>query len=186
MHVLNLFLTLFSLLVGIGRVHADSIEPADSTPAIVNHIKEIQNLTAEMALVVQNWNGDILDALAIRSASSSLIEAIETGTETATQSKKMSVRKAIKVKRATKKLVEVTRSSLNTITDSKLLFDHAGLTSTMISRLEKTREAADTLIAAIVDKLPRVGKRIGRKLGRQIATAFDSAIAEFSDEPGEN
>lgn len=186
MHVLNIFLTLFSLLVGISSAHAEPLELLDATPGIVNHIKEIQDLTVEMATVVQNWNGDVLDALAITAASNSLIEAIEDGTKTATNSEKMKVKHAIKVKRATKKLVEVIKSSLNTITRSKLLFDHAGLTSIMISRLEETKEAADTLIAAIVDKLPKVGKRIGRKLGRKIAAAFDSAIEEFSKEPGQD
>lgn len=181
-----LLLSLFSLLGGGSRVHAERIEPVESTPAIVNHIKEIQNLTVEMASVVKDWKGDVLDALAITAASNSLIESIESGTKTAIDSDKMSVRKAIKVKRATKELVVVIKSSLGTITDSKLLFDHAGLTSIMISRLEKTKKAADDLITAIVDKLPRVGKRIGRKLGRQIGAAFDSAIADFSNEPGQD
>lgn len=181
-----LFLVLFSLLGGRNSVHAEPIEPVESTPAIVNHIKEIQNLTVEMASVVKNWNGDVLDALAITVASNSLIDSIESGTETATNSDKMSVRRAIKVKRATKKLLVTIQSSLDTITDSKQLFDHAGLTSIMISRLEKTKEKANDLITAIVDKLPRVGKRTGRKLGRQIGAAFDSAIAKFSNEPGQH
>lgn len=181
-----ILLFLLSLLGDGNSVHAEGVESVESTPAIVNHIQKIQNLTVEMASVVKDWNGDLLDALAITVASKSLIDSIESGTETAIGSEKMSVRKAIKVKRATKQLVVVIKSSLGTITDSKLLFDHAGLTSIMISRLEKTKEAADDLIAAIVDKLPRVGRRIGRKLGRKIGAAFDSAIAKFSNEPGQD
>lgn len=182
MMLLNLFLTLLSLLVGASSVGARLSETVESTPAIVGHIKQVQNQTVEMASIVKNWDGDIVSALPILSASGSLLQAIEDGTGTATNlSKDMSVRQAIKVKKATKELLKHIESSLGTITGSKLLFDHAGLTSMMISKLEDTKKAAEGLIAAIVDKLP-VGKGIGRKLGRKISAAFDSAIADFSGE----
>lgn len=182
MLLLNLFLTLLSLLVGASSVGAGLVGTVESTPAIVGHIKEVQNQTVEMASIVKNWDGDIVTALPILSASGSLLQAIEDGTGTAANlSKDMSVGEAIKVKRATKELLKHIESSLDTITGSKLLFDHAGLTSMMISKIEDTKKAAEGLIAAIVDKLP-VGKGIGRKLGRKISAAFDSAIADFSGE----
>lgn len=177
MLLLHFFLVVLPLLFGI---HADVLEPA--VPEIVNSIEDIQKLTIEMASVVQKWNGDIVGALPITEASDSLIKAIEDGAETAKKSQKMKIRAALKVKKATKKLLKDTESSLGTITSSKARFDNAGLTSIMVSRLQETKTAADTLIGAIVDKLPKAGKRVGRKLGKKIAAAFDSAIAEFSKE----
>lgn len=185
MLVLKFFLVTLPLLLGI---HASVLETAGYTytPAIVEGIKEIQGSTEEMASVVKNWDGDVLAALPITAASNAVMEAIKSGTETANKSKKMGVGKAIKVKRATKELLKVLESSLGTITSTKALFDHAGLTSIMRSRLEETKEAADALIGAIVEKLPKVGRKTGRKLGRKIAAAFDSAIADFSAEPGQD
>ncbi|POS77885.1 hypothetical protein DHEL01_v203724 [Diaporthe helianthi] len=179
MHFLHFFLVVLPLLLGI---HADVLESAGSTPAIVSHLEEIQELTIEMASMVQNWDGDVVTSVPITIASDSIIKAIESGTETATNSKKMSVSKAIKVKRATKNLLKAIESSLGTVASKKALFDHAGLTSTMISRLKDSKGAAATLNGAIVEKLPKVGKKVGEKLGRKIVAAFDSAIAHFSDE----
>ncbi|KAG6357182.1 hypothetical protein INS49_015060 [Diaporthe citri] len=182
MLISNFCLTLLSLLIGVSAAHADLVETVESTPAVIDHLKEVQSQTVEMALVVEKWNGDILDAIAILTASDSLLKAIDDGTDTARDlPKKMTTRQAIKVKRATKELLKHIKSSLGTIARSKPLFDHAGLTSTMMSKLEETKEGAEKLIAAIVDKL-RVGKGIGRKLGRKISAAFDYAIEEFSKE----
>lgn len=179
MLLLHFFLVVLPLLLGI---HADVLESPGATPEIVSSIEEIQKLTVEMASVVQKWNGDIADALPITAVSDNVIKAIEDGTKTAKNSNKMKVGAALKVKKATKKLLKEIESSLGTITSSKAKFDHVGLTSTMASRLRETKEAADALIGAIVDKLPKAGKRIGRNLGRKIAAAFDSAIEEFSKE----
>ena len=41
MLIFNLFLTLFALLVGISSVHANPTEDDESTPAIVEHIKNV-------------------------------------------------------------------------------------------------------------------------------------------------
>lgn len=136
----------------------------------------------ELAVVIKKWNGDIMGALDISTASDSLLKAIEDGTEAAKISKKMGSHKALKVNKATKKLLKAIKSSLATITRSKALFEDSGLTSIMISSIEEDRAAAENLIAAVVDKLPSAGKRIGRKLGRKISDAFDSAIADFSKE----
>lgn len=182
MLILNFFLTLLSLLMGVGSAHADLVETVESTPAIIERLKDIQNQTVEMASVVKNWNGDILVSVPILTSSDSLLKAIEDGTNTATGlPKKMTTREAIRVKRATKELLEHINSSLNTIVLAKRLFDDAGLTSTMLGRLEQTKEGAEKLNAAIVEKLP-AGKGIARRLGRKISAAFDSAIAEFSKE----
>lgn len=182
MLIFNLFLTLLSLLIGVSTAHADLVEAVESTPAVVEHLKEVQKQTVEMALIVEKWNGDIIDAIAILTASDSLLEAIDDGTDTTKNlPKDMTTRQAIKIRRATKELLKHIKSSLGTITRSKPLFDHAGLTSMMISKIEETKEGAEKLIAAIVDKLS-VGKGIGRRLGRKISAAFDDAIKEFSKE----
>ncbi|KAI7779006.1 hypothetical protein LA080_001436 [Diaporthe eres] len=184
MLMLTFLLALLSLLIGVSAAHAGHVETVESTPAVLEHLKEVQNQTVEMALVVEKWNGDIIDSIFILAASNTLIKAIEDGTDTAKNlPKDMTTRQCIRVKRATKELLEDIKSSLGTITRSKPLFDHAGLTSTMISKIEDTKEAAENLIAAIVDKLS-VGKGIGRRLGKKISAAFDSAIEDFSKEPG--
>lgn len=182
MLIFNLFLTFYTLLVGISGVHANSLENAESTPIIVGHIKNIQNQTLELAAAVEKWNGDIMDALGISIASDSLLQSIKDGTEAAKESKRMGGGKGLKIKRATKKLLKAIESTLATILRSKGRFEDAGLTSLMISRIEEDKEAAEDLIAAIVDKL-RVGKGVGRRLGRKISKAFDSALAEFSKKP---
>lgn len=185
MRILNFLLTLLSLLISVSAAHADLMETVEFTPAVIDHIKEVQNQTIEMASVVEEWSGDIIEALKVMIASTALIKAIEDGTETATNlPEDMNTSQCIKVKKATKELLEHIESSLATIIRSKLKFDHAGLTSTMISKIEETKEEAEKLIAAIVDKLS-VGKGIGRRLGKKISAAFDSAIADFSKEPGE-
>ncbi|KAG8159410.1 hypothetical protein KVR01_011071 [Diaporthe batatas] len=176
MLLLHFFLVVLPLLLGI---HADVVDD-QPTPEVVNSIQNVEKLTVEMASVVQKWNGDVLAALPINDTSDSLIKAIKDGAETAKKSKKMGVGEALKVKKATKQLLKEIKSSLGTITSSKPKFDNAGLTSIMKARLQETKTASDSLIEAIVDKLPKVGKRIGRNLGKKIAAEFDSAIAEFS------
>lgn len=182
---LNFFLALLSLLIGISSAHTDLVGAAESKPPppVVVHIEKIQELVVEMESAVKKWDGDVLTGLGIMSASDSLLEAIANGTETAKGlEKKMNAAKAIKVKRATKKLLKQIESSLGSMLQSKILFDHAGLTSLMISKLEETKESAEGFIAAIVEKL-KVGKGQGRRLGEKISKAFDSAIADWSKEP---
>lgn len=181
MLVLNFFLTLLSLLIGISSVHADHVETVESTPEIVAHIEDIQAETQAMALIVEAWNGDVEEATIIPVASDSIIKAVKDGTETARKlPKKMSVGKAVKVKRATKKLIKDIEASLGTITGKKLLFDDAKLTSTMIGKIEETKKESEAFIGAIVEKLPRAGKGIGRRLGRKISAAFDAAIKRMT------
>lgn len=182
MLILKFFLTLLSLLIGIGSADANLADEVDSTPAIIEHIGNIQSKTVEFAAVVEKWDGDVMDALSIEDASDSVIQAIQDGTKTATDlPENMTTRQAVKVKTATKKLLKDIESSLGTITGKKLLFDDAGLTSMMVGRIEDTKAESEGLVAAIINKLP-LGKGIARRLGKKISAAFDAALAQLSQE----
>lgn len=182
MLILKFFLTLLSLLIGISSADANLMEEDDSTPAIVEHIGNIQSKTVEFAAVVGKWDGDVMDALSIEDASDSVIQAIQDGTKEATDlPKKMTTRQAVKIRTATKKLLKDIESSMGTITGKKLQFEDAGLTSMMVGRIEDTKAEAEGLIAAIINKLP-LGKGIARRLGAKISAAFDGALAQFPQE----
>lgn len=177
------FHAFFGLLICIGSVGFTLAETAQSTPALVEHIKQIQDQTVEMASIVGDWNGDVLEAIKIQGAADSIVTAIQDGTKTATNlPKKMRNSEAMKVKRATKELLKHIKSSLGTITGRKLEFEEAGLTSAMIDNIEDTKKATEDFIAAIVDKL-KTGKGIARRLGKKINAAFDAALADLSKGP---
>lgn len=183
MHLFQFFYAFFSLLICIGSVGFTHAETAVSTPALVDHIKQIQDQTVEMASIVGDWNGDVLEAIKIQGAADSIVTAIQDGTKTATNlPEKMRTSEAMKVKRATKELLEHIKSSLGTITGRKLEFEDAGLTSAMIDNIEDTKKAAQDFIAAIVTKL-KAGKGIARRLGNKISAAFDAALADLSTGP---
>lgn len=185
MILFNFFYAFFSLLICIGSVGFTLAETAhlQSTPSLLKHIEQIQDQTVEMASIVGDWNGDVLEAAKIQGAADSIITAIEDGTETATKlPEKMKNREAIKVKRATKELLGHIKTSLGTITGRKLEFEDAGLTSAMIDNIEDTKRATQDFIAAIMDKL-KSGKGIARRLGEKISAAFDAAIADLSTGP---
>ncbi|KAK2595830.1 hypothetical protein N8I77_013623 [Diaporthe amygdali] len=182
MLILKICLTLFSLLLGVASVHAEVAEAVRSTHPIVDHIRDVQQQTLDLAAAVQNFSGDTFDSFPISRAGRNLLKAIEEGTETAKSSKKVSVTIAIKIKTATKKLLKDIESSLAILIHAKPKLDHAGITIIMVSKLKDDQEEANRFIAAIVDKLPPVGKRTGRKLGKKIAAAFEFAISVFSEE----
>lgn len=186
MHLFQFLHAFFSLLICIGSVGFTVAETAhlQSTPSLLKHIEQIQDQTVEMASVVENWNGDVLDAVAIQSAADSIISAIQDGIKTATNlPERMRNSEAIKVKRATKELLGHIETSLGTITGRKLEFEEAGLTSAMIDNIEDTKKETQDFIAAIIEKLSKAGKPIARRLGNKISAAFDAALAELSTDP---
>lgn len=186
MLLFQFFQAFFSLLICIGSVGFALAETAhlQVTPAILDHIQQIQDHTVEMGSIVGDWNGDILEAIKIQGAADSIITAIEDGTETATKlPEKMPNREAIRVKRATKELLEHIKTSLGTITGRKLEFEEAGLTSAMVDNIEDTKKATQDFIAAIITKLKKSAKPIARRLGNKISKAFDAALEDLSTSP---
>lgn len=185
MLVFQFFHAFFGLLICIGSVGFALAETAhlQVTPAILDHIKQIQDHTVEMGSVVGDWNGDILEAIKIQAAADSIITAIEDGTKAANKlPEKMSNGEAMDVKRATKELLKHTKTSLGTITGRKLEFEEAGLTSAMVDNIEDTKKATQDFIAAIITKV-KIGKGIARRLGKKISAAFDAALEDLSTSP---
>lgn len=174
---LNIFMLIlwsFSLLVS-----AD--EPAAQAPnrVILNAVNAIANETRTLDEILQAWDGTLTGALQINSQTSKIMKAIAEGTKAANSSRRLNIRNALRVGRATKRLIRDTRNVTGDLVFMKDRFRAITLAGMVKANLKKIQAASDAMNKVVVRKLPGIGRPIGRRMGRRVHKIFQRAIDEY-------
>jgi Hydrophobic surface binding protein A len=111
--------------------------------------------------------------------SNNIIEAIKVGTTAIRGSGDVSLLQAGGLMGPSKDLVNTVRDTINDLKSKKAIIEKAGETAAILASLKAQKLAAKGLVAAIVDKVPSVGKKIAQNQAKKIVEILDDGIKAF-------
>ncbi|KFY25827.1 hypothetical protein V493_04427 [Pseudogymnoascus sp. VKM F-4281 (FW-2241)] len=151
--------------------------------AILAAMNKISASTTKLNGTIADFHGGLIglaETIPILIQSTTLLNDIKEGTETAEESNQLTVDETIKVSGATTELVKGVQTSLQTIVDTKPEFDELLVISPVILlNLQQQKSATAKFSKAVISKLPEEFRGIAEGIVAPIDVAFDSAIAAY-------
>jgi len=151
--------------------------------SILAAMTKISAATTKLNGTIADFHGGLIglgETIPILVESTQLLNDIKAGTKTADASAELTVDETIQVSGATSDLVKNVQTSLQTIVDTKHLFDQLLVISPVVLlNLEQEKSATDKFTKAVIAKLPEQFRSIAQGLTAPVDVAFDNAIATY-------
>ena len=147
---------------------------------IVAAITTIDESTVSLGDVVASWPGNLLGALPIVKASTSLLFDIKEGTKTAEDALPLDEAGTFAVAQATLALASNVNTTLETVIGAKPKFTKLLLSPIILANLKIEQHATDSFSEAVIEKVPEEFKEVAETLVEGIQQSFDKAIEAYA------
>jgi hypothetical protein len=149
----------------------------DTIKSVLNSVVDSTN---DLTTKVQAFTGNIADSAPILEASTGLLGTIQNGTAIVKSADTLSLIQTLAALPSVFELNTAVEGVSNALIKKKSTFDSGGLTSVVLDQLQQQKSAAQGLVDALLDKLPKyLPSSLGTLLSDPALEALDKAVKAF-------
>jgi hypothetical protein len=139
-------------------------------------IRNIDEAVKALGVQIDAFDGDSFKALELMTSADKIIKMIQDGTKETQEGKEISFVDGLGILPLFRKFIPDTRKAMDSVLAKKDLFDKAEVTSVVLDKLNKIKDAGRELDDAVVEKLDTISKPFGKAAYAPINKAIGKGI----------